>query len=168
MNYHNITKEDMLNGSGLRVVLWCSGCSHNCPGCQNPSTHDPKSGIIFDESAKKELFDELSKKEIQGITFSGGDPMHIANRKTVANLCEEIKNKFPDKDIWIYTGNYFSDLTFAIDVNSDITKILKYVDIIVDGPFIEKLRDNTYQYAGSTNQTVVDVQSTLSLNDIKL
>ena len=77
MRYHNITKDDMLNGDGLRVVLWVSGCSHCCKECQNPVTWDPNSGILFDESAKQEIFEQLEKAYISGITFSGGDPLYV-------------------------------------------------------------------------------------------
>lgn len=83
MRYHNITKDDMLNGDGLRVVLWVAGCSHCCEQCQNPITWDPNGGLLFDEEAKKEIFDQLDKPYISGITFSGGDPLHPANRLDV-------------------------------------------------------------------------------------
>ena len=80
MRYHNITKEDMLNGDGLRVVLWFAGCSHHCRNCQNPITWDPDGGLLFDESAKQEIFEELKKDYTSGITFSGGDPLYIDTR----------------------------------------------------------------------------------------
>ena len=96
MRYHNITKEDMLNGDGLRTVLWLAGCSHACPGCQNPVTWDVKGGLPFDEEAKQELFEALAPSWISGVTFSGGDPLHWQNRKEVGNLIEEIHEKFPE------------------------------------------------------------------------
>ena len=104
MRYHNITKDDMLNGDGLRVVLWVAGCEHHCPNCQNPVTWDINGGLEFDEAAKKEIFDELEKNYVSGITFSGGDPLHTQNRKDVGALIEEIKEKFPNKTLWIYRG----------------------------------------------------------------
>ena len=94
MRYHNITKDDMLNGDGLRVVLWVAGCEHHCPNCQNPVTWDINGGLEFDEAAKKEIFDELEKNYVSGITFSGGDPLHTQNRKDVGAFIEEIKEKF--------------------------------------------------------------------------
>ena len=97
MRYHNITKEDMLNGDGLRTVLWLAGCSHACPGCQNPVTWDVKGGLPFDEEAKQELFEALAPSWISGVTFSGGDPLHWQNRKEVGSLIEEIHEKFPEK-----------------------------------------------------------------------
>ena len=95
MQYHNITHDDMLNGSGLRVVLWVSGCNHRCEGCQNPQTWDCKSGIPFDAEAKEELFNELSKDYISGITFSGGDPLHENNLEGILDLVKEIRKKYP-------------------------------------------------------------------------
>ena len=115
MNYHNITKDDMLNGEGLRVVLWVSGCSHHCKNCHNPITWDPEDGLLFDEAAKEEIFEELSKPYISGITLSGGDPLFCSNRAAISELVKEIKAKFPDKTIWLYTGytwEAISDLLF--------------------------------------------------------
>ena len=100
MRYHNITKDDMLNGDGLRVVLWVAGCDHCCKDCQNPITWDPDGGLLFDEAAKQEIFEQLDKNYISGITFSGGDPLHSANRLDVRALAEEIKTKYPDKTIF--------------------------------------------------------------------
>ena len=97
MNYHNITHDDMLNGDGLRVVLWVAGCEHHCEGCQNPVTWNPDNGILFDVNAKNEIFDELEKEHIAGITFSGGDPMHPKNKEIICSLCKEIKSKFPEE-----------------------------------------------------------------------
>ena len=86
MYYHNITKDDMLNGDGLRVVLWVSGCSHDCLGCHNPQTHDAYSGVPFDESAENELFELLDRDYISGLTLSGGDPLYVTNVQTLINL----------------------------------------------------------------------------------
>lgn len=97
MNYHNITKDDMLNGDGLRVVLWVSGCNHHCKNCQNPITWDEKGGLPFDEKAEEELFEALDKPHIDGITFSGGDPLFPNNRSEVFRLIKKIRNKLPQK-----------------------------------------------------------------------
>ena len=107
MNYHNITYPDMNNGEGLRVVLWLSGCSHKCRGCQNPQTWDADSGIQFDESAKEELFRELGKDYISGLTLTGGDPLFDCNLEDVLELVNSIRKSFPQKTIWIYTGYLF-------------------------------------------------------------
>ena len=105
MRYHNITKDDMLNGDGLRVVLWVAGCSHGCRECQNPITWDPNGGLPFTDSERAEIFAELDKDYISGITFSGGDPLHPSNIAEVTALAREIREKYPDKTIWLYTGS---------------------------------------------------------------
>lgn len=158
MRYHNITKDDMLNGDGLRVVLWVAGCEHCCKGCQNPMTWDPNGGIEFDEAAKAEIFDQLDKSYIEGITFSGGDPMHCANREGVNRLAKEIKEKYPNKTIWLYTGDKWESVMRY--------PIVKYVDVLVDGEFEIDKRDVTLMWKGSSNQRVIDVQATLKQTDI--
>ena len=158
----------MLNGSGLRVVLWLSGCNHNCYNCQNPQTHDCNSGIPFDISARQEIFDELKKDYIKGITFSGGDPLHENNLTDVHNLCVDINEKFPTKDIWLYTGYTFEELNEDIGYNSLRQKILSMCDVLVDGRYVESLRDKKCPWVGSTNQRVIDMKKTIKLNQIVL
>ncbi|HAF25746.1 MAG TPA: anaerobic ribonucleoside-triphosphate reductase activating protein [Lachnospiraceae bacterium] len=152
MRYHNITKDDMLNGDGLRAVLWLSGCDHHCKGCQNPLTWDPEGGLLFDEKAKEELFDILKRPYISGITFTGGDPLHKGNVNEVGKLIDEIKRDLPDKTIWLYTGDTWEDI---IDI-----PFIRKADVVVDGEFIEDLKDNLLQWKGSKNQRVIDVKKT--------
>ena len=104
MNYHKIEKTSVANGTGIRVVLWLSGCSLHCPGCQNPETWDTNSGKPFTWESKQELYAALKQPHIQGITFSGGHPLEEANVKSVLDLIMEIRTFYPDKDIWLYTG----------------------------------------------------------------
>ena len=153
MNYHTITHDDMLNGEGLRVVLWLSGCSHKCKGCHNPETWDPNGGIKFDDDAKQEIFDELSKKYISGITFTGGDPFYKDNISEVRELISEIKNKFPNKTIWLYTGYTINEL---LDNKIDVSNI----DVLIDGEFqIDKSEYNeNLHWVGSYNQRVIDIK----------
>ena len=160
MKYHNITKDDMVNGEGLRVVLWVSGCSHKCKGCHNLITWDKNCGLDFDENAKQEIFQELKKDYIQGITLSGGDPLHKNNREAIYTLVKEIKSEFPEKDIWLYTGYTFEEIR-------DL-KIIQYIDVLVDGKFVQKLASKSYKWAGSTNQRVIDAKKTLRENKIIL
>ena len=151
MNYFQITKCDFLNGEGIRVVLWVAGCSHHCIGCQNAYTWDEKAGIPFTEETKKELFEALSKPYISGITFSGGDPLFPSNRSTISNLIKEIKETFPNKNIWLYTGYSYEELkTFK-----EIESVLDDIDIIVDGEFKKDLAKFDYKWAGSTNQRIL-------------
>lgn len=155
MRYHNITKEDMLNGDGLRVVLWLAGCEHHCKNCQNPITWDPEGGLPFDESAKQELFEELEKDYISGITFSGGDPLYRGTREELQELIREIRNRYPKKTIWLYTGYLWEDICNL--------ELISGLDIVVDGRFVEELKDNNLPWRGSSNQRVIDVQTTRSL-----
>ena len=117
----------MLNGDGLRVVLWVAGCNHCCKGCHNPVTWDPNGGLEFDDASKKEIFDELEKSYISGITFSGGDPLHMSNAYEVTELAKEIKEKFPKKTVWLYTG--------ALWEETKRMELINYVDVLVDGEF---------------------------------
>lgn len=148
----------MNNGDGLRVVLWVAGCSHCCKECQNPMTWDPNGGLPFDEAAKKEIFDQLDKSYISGITFSGGDPLHSANRDGVLALAKEIREKYPDKTIWLYTGYCWKDIYEE--------EIVNYLDVVVDGEFKIEEKDNTLMWKGSKNQKVIDVKRTLGSPDI--
>ena len=150
----------MLNGDGLRTVLWVAGCSHGCKNCHNPITWDICGGVAFDEEAKEELFAALTPSYVSGITFSGGDPLHMQNREEIGKLIEEVHEKFPQKTIWVYTGYRWEDV-----------KELPYVklaDVLVDGPFVEELKDTTLHWKGSSNQRVIDVKKTLETGEIVL
>lgn len=160
MKYHNITKDDMLNGDGLRVVLWVAGCSHHCPECQNPVTWDPEGGAPFTDAEKQEIFDELGKDYVSGITFSGGDPLHHANTADVTALAREIREKYPDKTIWVYTGYQWEDICRM--------EIMKYTDVLVDGEFVAALKDVNLPWKGSSNQRVIDVQASLKRGTVVL
>lgn len=164
MRYHNITKADMLNGEGLRVVLWTSGCKHHCHACQNVITWDPDDGLIFDEPAKQEIFSELEKDWCSGLTLSGGDPLLESSREDIASLVEEVKSKFPDKTIWCYTGYAFEELLEEQKKDKFLTRILKCLDVLLDGKFILRLADEKLQYVGSSNQCIIDVKKSLLEN----
>lgn len=178
MNYHKIEKTSIANGTGIRVVLWVSGCSLHCKGCHNPETWSLCSGKPFDEEAKQELFEVLNKPYIQGITFSGGHPLEDGNVEDVYNLMLEIKDKFPEKDIWLYTGYTWDyifhrvitdDFNFERDKAIDLRKkIVELCDVLVDGKYIEELRNITLKWKGSSNQRVIDVQKSLATNKIVL
>lgn len=157
MRYHNITKDDMLNGDGLRVVLWVAGCAHCCKECHNPMTWDPDGGILFDKAAKQEIFEQLDKDYISGITFSGGDPLHSANRLEVRQLMEEIRSKYPTKTIWLYTGDVWENIFHY--------PLMQYIDVLVDGEFKVELKDVALRWKGSSNQRVIDVAASLKQTD---
>lgn len=150
----------MLNGEGLRTVLWVAGCSHNCPQCHNPVTWDINGGLAFDEAAKEELFEELKKDYISGVTFSGGDPLHEKNRKEIEKLAEDIREKFPDKTIWLYTGYEWEEICGL--------PFLPNIDVIVDGEFKIEKKDNSLHWKGSANQRVIDVKESLKTGKVQL
>ena len=160
MRYHNITKDDMLNGDGLRAVLWVAGCSHHCDECQNPVTWNPDGGIPFDDTAKEELFGELAKSYVSGVTFSGGDPLFVSNEPEVTALAKEIRSRFPGKTIWLYTGYLWEYVKSR--------EIARYVDVLVDGEYVKGLRDTKLFWRGSANQRVIDVQESLAAGKVVL
>ena len=181
MNYHNITYPDMNNGSGLRVVLWCSACSHHCVGCQNPQTWDTNSGIPFDEKAEKELFRELSKDYISGLTLTGGDPLHENNLDDILRIVNRFRLLMPEKTIWLYTGYEISVITnnkiylsILGEKNPNIEayekrhKIISMCNVVVDGRYIDSQRNIQLKYRGSENQRVIDVQESLKQNKVVL
>lgn len=192
MNYHNITYPDMNNGDGLRVVLWLSGCSHHCYNCQNPQTWDANSGILFDESAREELFRELDKDYISGLTLTGGDPLFEENLDDVLDLVTEINKRYntpqdivcdkeynhnilnqntdeirlllPEKTIWLYSGYTFEECL----LNTKRREILKNTDVMVDGRYIDSQRDITLKWRGSSNQRVIDIKQSIKQNELVL
>jgi len=153
MNYHNITKEDMLNGDGIRVVLWVAGCNHGCKNCHNPITWDPNGGLPFDESAEAELFEALDKPHIDGITFSGGDPLFPDNRSEIFRLIKKCRELYPNKSVWLYTGYKWEEVNNLPDI--------KLIDVLVDGEFVDELKDNNLEWVGSSNQRVIKVSEFL-------
>jgi anaerobic ribonucleoside-triphosphate reductase activating protein len=163
----------MLNGDGLRVVLWLSGCNHKCKGCQNPQTWDINSGIPFDKVAEEELLQELSKDYISGITFTGGDPLHENNLDGVLKLVNQIRLLLPKKTIWLYTGytwDYIFDCINTVDIVGNIKReeILKHCDVLVDGRYEEDKRDLSLKFRGSSNQRLIDVKKSLEQGELIL
>lgn len=160
MKYHNITTDDMLNGPGLRTVLWCSGCEHRCIGCQNSITWNIEDGLSFDNEAMLELMNKLGQPHISGLTLSGGDPLHVDNREKMLEICKMVKQYYKNKTIWIYTGYCYEEI-------QDL-EILKYADVLIDGPFVFSLLDHKAHWVGSTNQRVIDLKKTQANNSIVL
>lgn len=150
MKYLKITSPDINNGTGCRVTLWIPGCKRNCRGCHNQWTHDYNQGLEFTQETFNELCEILDKKYIKGLTISGGDPLQQSEEvlTDLLQLIHDIKEKYPTKDIWLYTGYYKEEL---IGIQLDI---LKYIDVLVDGPFDINLKDTTLPFRGSSNQTI--------------
>lgn len=151
MNYLDIKHCNMVNGDGLRTVIWLAGCDRNCPGCFSSHTHDPKAGVLFDKAAKDELVKDLTEDWCEGITYLGGDPLFPGNRKEVIALAKEIKKRFPNKTQWLYTGYTLEE----IQDSSSMRDILKYVDVVVEGPFKQELISPDLHWVGSSNQRVI-------------
>lgn len=160
MKYHDITKDDMKNGDGLRAVLWVSGCEHHCENCQNPITWDAQSGLEFDAEAKEELFGVLDKDYISGLTLSGGDPLYPDNISDITSLCKEVKEKYPHKTIWLYSGYNWEKIKEL--------EIVNYIDVCIDDIYVDRLRDIKLKWRGSSNQRVIDVNKTLENGCISL
>ena len=150
----------MLNGDGLRVVLWVAGCNHCCKECQNPVTWDPNGGLPFDQAARQEIFDQLEKSYISGVTFSGGDPLYPGNRMEITALAKEIRERFPEKTIWMYTGSLWETVKNY--------EVMKYVDVLVDGEYEFDKRDTQLHWKGSSNQRVINVQDSLRRGQVVL
>lgn len=175
INYHNVTHDDMNNGDGLRVVLWLSGCSHHCYQCQNPQTWNPNSGIPFDNEVKQEIFNELSKGYISGITLTGGDPLYKDNLNDVLFLLKQIRILYPTKTIWLYTGYTLEQILHPLLINTIPTEeeekridIIKMINVLVDGPYIDAQRDITLKWRGSANQRVINIPETLKQQKVVL
>lgn len=169
MNYQAIFKEDMVNGDGLRVVLWVSGCEHHCLNCHNPETWAKESGKPYTKEVEKELMGYLDNDFIDGLTLSGGDPLAPYNREAVTKLCKKIRNKYnmyketptrQRKTIWVYTGYKYEEV-------KDL-EIMKYINVLVDGEFVQSKYDRDLLYKGSSNQRVIDVQKTRKHDSIIL
>lgn len=177
MNYHNITYPDQNNGDGLRIVLWVAGCEHHCVNCQNQQTWSPQNGIPFDENAMNEILNELKKDYISGITFSGGDPLHPKNVQNVLKIVDEIRVSYPTKNIWLYTGYTWEQIMHPVitDINSEQLKMLQMrkelvskCNVLIDGRYVDELRDISLHWRGSSNQRVINVQETLKQKQIVL
>ncbi len=160
MNYHDIKHFDILNGEGIRVSLWVSGCNCQCTGCHNPQTWDFNSGIPFDINALNELLEALDKPYVQGLTLTGGNP--VDSGPEILAICTEVKKRFPNKDIWLYSGYTFEEVQNIVSG----CLILEYVDVLVDGPYIESLKDASLKWIGSKNQRLIDVKETLNQGQI--
>lgn len=161
MNYAKIEFNDVANGVGVGIVLWVQGCNMHCKGCHNPQTWDFNDGSHFTQQDKNKLFQELQKPYITRLTISGGHPLDPHNFADVLYFVKEIKEKFPNKDIWLYTGYLYEELYYR-----EISRILLYIDVLVDGPYIEEQRDITLAFRGSRNQRLIDVKETLKQGKI--
>lgn len=164
MNYEKIDKCSVSNGTGIRTVLWVSGCDVHCRNCHNPQTWDFNSGIPFTEDTMQEILYDLSKPYIKGLTLSGGHPLDPRNAPKVLEIVKRVKMVFPNKDIWIYSGYVWENII----KDETLREILKYSDVLVDGAYVDELRDISLPFKGSSNQRIIDVQKSLAENKVVL
>lgn len=158
MKYLNILDCDIIDGEGVRVTLFVSGCSHRCKGCHNPESWDASGGKEFTEETIERIEKLLDRDFVDGLTLSGGDPLFPQNRLEITKLCKRIKEKFPQKTIWLYTGYEYEEVKTL--------EVFDYVDVVVDGPFKIDLRDVSLAFRGSPNQRIIDIKKTKELNRI--
>ena len=160
MNYLSMTKAEIANGRGVRVALWVSGCNHRCKNCHNPESWDFNAGKKFTNEDFNNLIKELSLPYYDGITFTGGDPLHPSNIKDVEDIIIKIKEILPDKTVWCYTGYDYEQVKHL--------SVMKYIDVLVDGVYIDELRDITLPFKGSSNQRVINMPETIKQKKIVL
>ena len=161
MRYNKIRKMDISNGPGVRVSIFMQGCAFNCINCFNPETHDFNAGKEFTDDTINRVLELCDNDTIRGLSILGGEPMHPKNIEGTTKLAKKFKEKFPDKDIWVWSG-------FLFDKNLKDKEVLKYIDVLVDGQYIDELHNPTLKWKGSSNQRVIDVQKSLKSNTIVL
>ena len=161
MRYNKIRKMDISNGPGVRVSIFMQGCAFNCPGCFNPETHDFTAGKEFTDETINKVLDLCDNENIEGLSILGGEPMHPKNIEGTTKLAKAFKERFPNKNIWAWSGYKFDEYLKDKD-------IVKYVDVIVDGQFMIDEKDFTLKWRGSKNQRVIDVLKSIETNEIVL
>ena len=161
MNYGNIKECDIADGPGVRVSLFVSGCRHHCKGCFNADTWDFNYGQPYTKETEDEIIRLLAPDYIQGLTLLGGEPFEPENQQELVKLLRRVKSEYPKKDIWSYSGYILdTDLKKGGRVYTDVTEeILSYLDVLVDGPFIESQRDITLKFRGSKNQRIIKLEN---------
>ena len=170
MNYGEIKKCDIANGEGIRVSLFVSGCTHHCPGCFNQDTWDFRYGQEYTKKTQKEILDALAPGYINGLSLLGGEPFEPQNQKVLTGLLREVKEKYPEKDVWCYSGYLFDkELLAESRARCEYTdEMLSMIDVLVDGRFVEKQKDIRLAFRGSSNQRVIDVKKSLESGEVIL
>ena len=161
MRYNKIRKMDIADGPGVRVSIFMQGCTFNCKNCFNQETHDFNGGKEFTDETINRVLELCEKEHIEGLSILGGEPMHPKNIEGTTKLAKAFKEKFPNKDVWAWSG-------FLFDRDLKDKEVLNYIDTLVDGQYVDELRDPTLKWRGSSNQRVINVQESLKSNDIIL
>lgn len=172
MHYGALKKYDIANGEGVRTTLFVSGCRNRCPGCFQKETWSFDYGEPFTSSVAEEIFDTLENPSVRGVTILGGEPMEPENQREILPLLRELKSRYPDKTIWLYTGNLYEELIGEVGSHPkciEVTReLLSYVDILVDGRFLEEQHRLGLRFRGSSNQRIIDMRRTLENGSIVL
>lgn len=171
MNYGEIKKYDIANGIGVRTSLFVSGCRHHCKGCFNPETWSFEYGKTYTKETENDIVSSLAPYYISGLTVLGGEPFEPENQATIVGLLKRVKEEYPDKNIWVYSGYLFEELIGKIPSHArcEVTdEMLSYIDILVDGEFVEAKKDISLHFRGSSNQRIIDVKKTLENGEISL
>lgn len=171
MNYGEIKYCDIANGSGVRVTLFVSGCRNHCKNCFNPMTWSFEYGQVLKQKTIDEIIEHLKMPFIQGLTILGGEPFEPENQKDVLDVVLKVRQEVPNKDIWIYSGFTFEELMGQVESRASLKEakqILENIDVLVDGRYVDELRDIRLKFRGSRNQRVIDVPNTLKQNKVVL
>ncbi len=160
MRFNKIRRTDISNGPGIRVSIFMQGCTFNCKGCFNPETHDFNGGHEFNDDTINKIITLASPNHIKGLSILGGEPMHPKNIEGTLKLVKEFKNKYPKKDVWVWTGFNYEDLSLKHDLSD--------IDILVDGQYKMELYNPTLKYRGSSNQRVIDIKKTIKNKKIEI
>lgn len=169
MNYGKINPNDIANGTGVRVTLFVSGCTHRCKGCFNSEAWDFNYGTPFTEKTENYILSLLENSYISGLSILGGEPMEMQNQRALLSLLKKAKQKFPQKDIWCYSGYLFDTEIKKGRAHCEVTdEILRCIDVLVDGRFVEEKKNIMLKFRGSENQRIIDVKKSLENNEIVL
>ena len=156
MNYADIRPIDVANGPGIRVSLFVSGCTHACPGCFNPEAWDFGYGQPFTKDEEDAILTHLARPYVKGLSLLGGEPFHPSNQAAVLALVKRVREAYPGKDVWCYTGYLYEDL-LAGKVGEHSRELLEQLDVLVDGPFVLEQKELSLRFRGSANQRLIDV-----------
>ena len=159
MKYNVVRKMDISNGPGVRVSVFMQGCEFHCKNCFNPETWDFDEGKDFTQDTLDQVIKLCGEKHIKGLSILGGEPMHPKNIESTTKLAKAFKEKYPDKNLWVWSG-------FRFDKDLKGKEVLKYIDVLVDGRYVDELHSPTLKWKGSSNQRVIDVQKSLKNNQI--
>ena len=170
MNYADIKAVDIQDGTGVRVSLYVSGCHFHCKGCHNPEAWNFKYGKEFTKEVEDLIIDYLKPEHITGLSLLGGEPMEPSNQRALVSFVRRVKETYPQKDIWCYTGYLFDrELLQESRARCEVTdELLSYIDVLVDGKFVEELKDLSLKFRGSSNQRIIDIPKTLKQGKIVL